>query len=93
MVIDDKTYRDMIDISPIQFWELFDSLKEQPSTTAGNPGDFLGAFIKAGEKSDRILCILVSKVLTATFESAFQARKMARQQNPGMYDATGWIPR
>jgi DegV family protein with EDD domain len=82
MVIDGKPYRDLIDITPDQFWKIFMDLKESPSTSAGNPGDFLEAYVECGKNGNDMVCILVSKVLTATFESAFQARKMARTQRP-----------
>lgn len=72
----------MIDITPEQFWKIFMDLKEPPSTSAGNPGDFFKAFLNCAASGPDILCILVSKVLTATFESAFQARKMARSEHP-----------
>jgi DegV family protein with EDD domain len=82
MVVEGKFYRDLVDISREEFWKMFPDLKEQPSSTAGNPGDFLKVFLEAGRETNDIMCILVSKVLTATFESAFQARKMARNQKP-----------
>jgi DegV family protein with EDD domain len=82
MVVEGKFYRDLVDISRDQFWKIFPGLKEQPSSTAGNPGDFVKAFLEAGQTTDDVVCIVVSKVLTATFESAFQARKTARTEKP-----------
>jgi DegV family protein with EDD domain len=82
LIINGKVYRDLVDITPEQFWKIFMDLKEPPSTNAGNPGDFLQTFLDCGRTADDMVCILVSKVLTATFESAFQARKMARMQHP-----------
>jgi DegV family protein with EDD domain len=82
MVVEGKFYRDLVDMSREQFWKIYPDLKEQPSSTAGNPGDFLKAYLELGKTTDDMICILVSKVLTATFESAFQARKMARMQEP-----------
>jgi DegV family protein with EDD domain len=82
LVIEGKVYRDLIDITPEHFWKIFMTLKEPPSTSAGNPGDFLQSFLECGQAGNDMVCILVSKVLTATFESAFQARKMARTQHP-----------
>ncbi len=84
MIVENKFYRDLVDISREEFWKMFPDLKEQPSSTAGNPGDFLKAYLEAGETTNDIICVLVSKVLTATYESAFQARKMARTQKPAL---------
>ncbi len=82
LVINGKFYRDMIDITPNDFWKMFMDLKEPPSTNAANPGDFVNAFLEAGKKSPDMVCILVSKVLTATFESAYQARRLVRTEHP-----------
>ena len=82
LIIDNKVYRDGVDISTAEFWAMFPSLKEQPSTAAGNPGDFLRVFQECGKQSPDMVCILVSKAMTATYESAFLARKMARAEQP-----------
>jgi DegV family protein with EDD domain len=82
LVMEGKVYKDLVDITPEQFWKIFMDLKEQPSTSAGNPGDFLAAYLECAKTGTDMVCILVSKVLTATFESAFQARKMARAEHP-----------
>jgi DegV family protein with EDD domain len=72
----------MIDITPEQFWKIFMDLKDPPSTNAANPGDFVNAFVEASKTGPDILCILVSKALTATFESAYQARRLVRAEHP-----------
>jgi len=82
LVIEGKFYRDMVDITPAEFWKIFLDLKDPPSTNAANPGDFIEAFKEAGKSSPNILCILVSKALTATFESAYQARRSVRSEHP-----------
>jgi DegV family protein with EDD domain len=82
LVINGKFYRDMVDITPGQFWKIFMELKDTPSTNAANPGDFVSAFSEASKTGPDILCILVSKALTATFESAYQARRLIRTEHP-----------
>ncbi len=82
LIINGKPYRDLVEITPQQFWNIFMDLKESPSTSAGNPGDFIKAFTQCGKTVTDMVCILVSKVLTATFESAFQARKIIRADHP-----------
>jgi DegV family protein with EDD domain len=82
LVIEGKFYRDMVDITPADFWKMFLELKDPPSTNAANPGDFLKAFEEAGKQGQDIVCILVTKALTATFESAYQARRMIRGDHP-----------
>ena len=82
LVIDGTPYRDNVDITLEEICARFDKMEKQPSTSAGNPGDFLNAFNELTETTGSILCILVSKVLTATMESAYQARRLLRQDNP-----------
>jgi len=82
MVMNGKVYRDLIDITPAEFWEKFMMLTEQPTTAAGNPGDFVEVFGDLAKATDNIVCILVSKALTATFESAYLARKLVKAEHP-----------
>jgi len=82
MVIEGKPYRDLVDITLDEFQSMIDSLEKEPTTTAANPGDFLNVFTELTESTDSIVCILVSKVLTATQESAYQARRLIRAEHP-----------
>lgn len=82
MVIEGKHYRDQVDINIDDFWSNFYNLKEQPSTTACNPADFLDLFTELAQKTNNIVCILLSRVLSATQESAYQAKRIARAKFP-----------
>jgi len=82
MVIEGKPYRDLVDITLNEFRGMVNELEKQPTTTAVNPGDFLNAFTELTESTDSIVCILVSKALTATQESAYQAKRMIRAEHP-----------
>jgi len=84
MVIDGKPYRDLIDITISDFKAMVNSLEKQPTTTAANPGDFLNTFTELSTSVGNIICILVSKVLTATQESAYQARRLVRAEHPSL---------
>ena len=84
MIIDGQYYRDNVDITLAEFWSIFPDLKEQPTTSAVNPGDFLKIFTELSESTNSIVCILVSKVLSATQESAYQARRLIRPEHPGL---------
>lgn len=84
LVIDGIPYRDCIDITLEQICLLFQDMKKQPTTSAISPGDFLNVFKELGETTDSIVCILVTKALTATQESAYQARRLIRPENPAL---------
>jgi len=82
MVIDGEPYRDLVDITLDEFQGMVNDLEKQPTTTAANPGDFLNVFTELTESTDSIVCILVSKALTATQESAYQAKRLIRAEYP-----------
>jgi DegV family protein with EDD domain len=82
MVIDGKPYRDLVDITLGEFNQMAAGFKKQPTTTAGNPSDFMDVFKEFAKSTDSIVCILVSKALTATQESAYQAKRMIRAEHP-----------
>jgi DegV family protein with EDD domain len=84
MIINGKVYRDLVDISLAEFKDISNNLDKQPTTSAANPGDFLNVFKELAQSTNDIVCILVSKALTATHESAYQARRMIRQEYPNL---------
>ncbi len=82
MVIEGKPYRDLVDITLDEFKGMVNDLEKQPTTTAANPGDFINTFTELTESTNSIVCILVSKALTATQESAYQAKRLIRAEHP-----------
>ena len=86
LVIDGKVYRDCIDITLTEICQQIDNLDKRLTTAAVNPGEFFNTFSELAELTDSIICILVSKALTATQESAYQARRMIRAKHPNLPD-------
>lgn len=84
MVIDGKPYRDLIDISLEEVCQRLNTFEKQPSTSATTPGDFIAVFTELAKSTDHIVCILVSRVLSATQESAYQSRRFIRSQYPDL---------
>jgi DegV family protein with EDD domain len=64
------------------FWELFKKTTTPVTTAAVSPGDFYSQFIEMGKYTDNIICILVSKVLTASHAAAESARATVMERNP-----------
>jgi DegV family protein with EDD domain len=83
MVIDRKPYRDT-DLTNEEFWRLFYSAREPVTTSAVNVGDIEQTFTDLGKQTDGIVCILVSKVLSVTYQSAEQAKEMVQSENPNL---------
>ncbi len=84
LVIDGQLYRDGHDITLEDICRRFETFDKQPSTSAVSPGDFIEVFTALAESTDSIVCVLVSRVLTATQESAYLARKHMRAQRPNL---------
>jgi DegV family protein with EDD domain len=82
LVVDGKVYLDQVEISAERFWQLFKETKTPITTSAISPGEFLTRFETVGKTADDIVCILVSKVLTASHQAAYTARDILKQKNP-----------
>ncbi|MFC1980099.1 DegV family protein [Chloroflexota bacterium] len=80
---DGKAYRDK-DITNDEFWRLFHEAKGMPTTSAASPGDFASAFTELGKSADSIVCMVLSRALSATHEAATQAREMVKAEQPGL---------
>jgi DegV family protein with EDD domain len=82
LVIDGKTYRDQFDITPAEFWNKFMTAEEIPGTSAPSPGDIEALFTELSQSYDDIVCILVSKILSATQSSAVLAKEQVLKNKP-----------
>ena len=83
LTIDGKDYRDMVDITPDQFWKLFPELKTYTSS-APSSGDFVNFFREAGKIADDILFIATSKHLSAIYASAVSAQEILREEEANL---------
>lgn len=83
LVIDGKNYRDT-DLSNEEFWKLFYGTKDTITTNAINPTDFETLFSTLSKNTDSIVCILVSRQLSATYQSAQSAKQTLQQKIPAL---------
>ncbi len=77
-----KVYRDGVDITPDEAYELF--LKDPTSfkTAGASPGIFLEAYRQAARQAEEILCIILSAKLSGAMEAAEQAKEEIRKELP-----------
>jgi DegV family protein with EDD domain len=77
-----KIYRDWVDVTPSQAYELF--LKDPDSFQAAgaSPGSFLDAYRQAAKRARNILCITVSAGLSGANEAALRARDHIKKELP-----------
>jgi len=83
LVIDGKNYLDT-EITNEEFWKMFHAAKEPTSTNAAGPGDFFKAFTDLAKTTDTIVCVVLSKALSATHEAAVEARELAIKEHPNL---------
>ena len=80
---DGKVYKDWVDITPSQSYELFLKNPDSWGSSAPSPEDFLKAFREASQQAKNILCITISAKLSATYDIAQVAKERAEAELPG----------
>ncbi|MFC1913498.1 DegV family protein, partial [Chloroflexota bacterium] len=60
------------------------SLKELPTTGANSPGEYANAFSELAKSTDSIVCISVSKEISAGYASAENGIKEALERHPNL---------
>ncbi len=83
MSIDDKMYKDRLDLTDIEFYDLLK--KYMPTTSQPSPMDFLDVFNKY--PNDEILCITLSGKLSGTYQSANIAKSMSDNEKIYIIDS------
>ena len=78
-----KFYRDGVDITPSEAYQLFLADPESFKTSAASPEDCLNVFRRASQQADNIVFITVSNKLSAVYNSALEARELAKTELPG----------
>ncbi len=81
LVIGGKHYKDT-ELTNEQFWQLFYAANGSSTTAAPSLGDFTSIYEELSQSCDGIVCILVSKALSATFEVATQGKELIKEKNP-----------
>ncbi len=84
ITMDDRVYRDKIDISADDFYEIMSSLKKPPTTAMPNPTDYIDVFLKTlNEGNTEILCICMSSGTSGAYSAALMARQQFFEEYPG----------
>jgi len=77
-----KVYKDWVDITPSEAYELFLKDPESFKTSATSPGDCLEAYRKASKRANNILCVTVSAKLSAVYNVAQGAKEQIKTELP-----------
>lgn len=72
----EESYRDGVDISPVEFYTRLETAKVLPSTSQTPPADFHQIYERLANQGYDILSVHISSRLSGTMDSAVQARNM-----------------
>ena len=76
----DKTYTDGVDIKSDEFYQRLKESPEIPTTSAVTTGPFAQAYNRLAEKTNEILCIVLSSSLSVTYDSAVKAKEAVQKE-------------
>ncbi|MCB2178692.1 DegV family protein [bacterium] len=97
VTLDEKTYREDIDITPEKFYKLLANTKGLPITSLPPTGDFVDTYRELGKDGEEVLSIHISSGLSGTYNSAVAAAKMIPEVDVTLFDAktlsaaVGWM--
>jgi len=78
----DEVYRDRIDISEDEFYDRLVHDPVHPSTTQPTPQDFADTYQELSKEADGIVSIHISSILSGTYNSAVQGKKLVENGCP-----------
>jgi len=78
----DKVYKDWVDITPDEAYELFLKDPDSFKTSGSNPWDWLEACREASAETDSILCITLSSKLSGVYNGVLEAREQLKTEFP-----------
>ncbi len=71
----DQTYRDGVDLTTSQFYEMLQEASQLPTTSQPSAGDFEELYSRLSGEADAIVSIHLSALLSGTVKSALTARQ------------------
>ncbi len=77
-----KLYKDWVDVTPSEAYELFLKDPESFKTSAASPEDCLKAYLNASRRGKDILCITMSVNLSTTYNVMREASELIKSELP-----------
>lgn len=96
VTLDDKTYKEGVDIQPGEFYDLLEATNSLPTTSQPSAGDFAEIYRRLAASDPDILSIHLTSGLSGTYNSALAGADMVPEANVTHYDtktlcaAAGW---
>ncbi|MEG0365211.1 MAG: DegV family protein [Coprobacillus sp.] len=87
VIIDQKEYKDRIDLQPEQFYQLLAENDALPTTSQPSPQEFLTFYEEAKEKGDSVVVMTLSSHISGTYQSATIAKDLAEYDDIYIVDS------
>ena len=78
----DKVYKDWVDITPDEAYELFLKDPDSFKTSGSNPGDWLEACREASTETKDILCVTLSAKISGVYDGVLEAKQHLKDEFP-----------
>ncbi|MBI2980222.1 MAG: DegV family protein [Chloroflexi bacterium] len=82
LLVQGKVYRDLVDMTPSQAYQLFLQDPDSFNTSPASPGYYLEAYREASKHANSILCITLSSKISTGYDMARVAREQALTELP-----------
>jgi DegV family protein with EDD domain len=80
----DKIYKDWVDITPDEAYELFLKDPDAFKTSGSNPLEWIEACRDASRETDSVVCITLSSKLSVTYNGVLDVKKRLQDEIPGL---------
>jgi len=77
-----KIYRDWVDVTPSEAYELFLKDPDSFKTSSVSPGECLEVYREVSKRAENILCITVSSKISAVYNAALEAKEQVKDELP-----------
>lgn len=84
LLVQGKVYRDVVDITPTEAYELLMQDPEAFNTSPSSPGHYLEAYRQVSTRAQNVLCVTLSSKLSTGYDMARVARDQAKTELPSM---------
>jgi DegV family protein with EDD domain len=82
LYFENKVYKDWVDITPTEAYELFLKNPESFKTSPASPADYLEAYRELSQQTRSILCVTISAKLSVMYNAALEAKERAEVEFP-----------
>jgi DegV family protein with EDD domain len=80
----DKTYKDGVDITPDEAYQLFLKNPDEFKTSGSNPLEWMEACRAASRETDSVVCITLSSKLSVVYNSVLDVKKRLKKELPNL---------